>query len=87
MRLYSCDCCRLADQLPKSHKDLTSFSLLTAGKWMSSPELAGAWHAHACMHTAWRQAELDLQQQGVIVNIGRELHNTALGKFLCLLAS
>ena len=61
----------MADQLPRPHKD--PVSLLAAGKWMSAPELVHI------IHTAWKQAELDLQQQGATVDISRKLHDAALG--------
>ena len=61
----------MADLLPRSHQD--PVSLLAAGKWMSAPELVHI------MHTAWTQAELDLQQQGVTVDTSRKLHDAALG--------
>ncbi|DBA82222.1 TPA: hypothetical protein ACH3X2_000496 [Trebouxia sp. C0005] len=61
---------QLADQIPRRHKDPAS--LLAAGKWMSAPELVHI------IDTAWKHAELDLQQQGVTVQTSRQLHDAAL---------
>ncbi|DBA81082.1 TPA: hypothetical protein ACH3X2_000805 [Trebouxia sp. C0005] len=54
----------------RRHKDPAS--LLAAGKWMSAPELVHI------IDTAWRHAELDLQQLGVTVQTSRQLHDAAL---------
>ncbi|DBA67799.1 TPA: hypothetical protein ACH3X2_001201 [Trebouxia sp. C0005] len=61
---------QVADQIPQRHKDPAS--LLAAGKWMSAPELVHI------VDTAWKHAELDLQQQGVTVQNSRQLHDAAL---------
>ncbi|DBA87060.1 TPA: hypothetical protein ACH3X2_000303 [Trebouxia sp. C0005] len=61
---------QLVDQIPWRHKDPAS--LLAAGKWMSAPELVHI------IDTAWKHAELDLQQQGVTVQTSRQLHDAAL---------
>ena len=61
---------QVADQLPRHHKD--SASLLAAGKWISAPELVHI------IDTAWKHAELDLQQEGVTVQTSRQLHDAAL---------
>ncbi|DBA92339.1 TPA: hypothetical protein ACH3X1_003068 [Trebouxia sp. C0004] len=60
----------VAHQLPRCHKDPAS--LLAAGKWMSAPELVHI------IDTAWKHAELDLQQEGVTVQTSRQLHDAAL---------
>ncbi|DBA90161.1 TPA: hypothetical protein ACH3X1_003468 [Trebouxia sp. C0004] len=61
---------QVAHQLPRCHKD--PVSLLAAGKWMSAPELVHV------IDTAWRRAELDLQQAGDTVQTSRQLHDAAL---------
>ena len=49
--------------------------MLTAGTWVSAPELVHI----MLMHTAWKQAELDLQPQGVTVDFSRKSHAAPLG--------
>ena len=44
---------------------------LPAGKWMSAPELVHT------IDTAWKRAELDLQQEGVTAQTSRQLHDAA----------
>ncbi len=61
---------QVADQLPRRRKDPAS--LLAAGKWIFAPELVHI------MNTAWKHAELDLQQEGVTVHTNRQLHDAAL---------
>ena len=61
---------QVADQLPRRHKDPAS--LLAAGKWISAPELVHI------IDTAWKHAELGLQQEGVTVQTSRQLHDAAL---------
>ncbi len=61
---------QVADQLPWHRKDPAS--LLAAGKWISAPELVHI------IDTAWKHAELDLQQEGVTVQTSRQLHDAAL---------
>ena len=61
---------QVADQLPRHRKDPAS--LLAAGKWISAPELVHI------IDTAWKHAELDLQQEGVTVQTSRQLHDAAL---------
>ncbi|DBB15921.1 TPA: hypothetical protein ACH3X3_003296 [Trebouxia sp. C0006] len=51
--------------------NVTPASLLAAGKWMSAPELVHV------SDTAWKHAELDLQQEGVTVQTSRQLHDAA----------
>jgi len=50
---------QVSDQLPRRRKDPAS--LLAAGKWISAPELVHI------IDTAWKHAELDLQQECVTV--------------------
>ena len=57
---------QVADQLPRSYQTLVG--LLAAGRWMSAPQPV------QIIHTAWKQAKLELQQQGANVDISRKLH-------------
>ncbi len=61
---------QVSDQLPRRHTDPAS--LLAAGKWISAPELVHI------IDTAWRDAELELQQEGVTVQTSRQMHDAAL---------
>lgn len=61
---------QLADQLPRRRKDPAS--LLAGGKWISAPELVHI------IDTAWKHAELPLQQEGVTVQTSRQLHDATL---------
>jgi len=54
---------QVAYQLSRHRKDPAS--LLAVGKWISAPELVHI------IHTAWKHAELDLQQEGVTVQTSR----------------
>ena len=65
---------QVADQLSHSYKDPAS--LLAAGKWMSAPELVHI------IDSAWKHAELDLQQKGGTAQTSRKLHDAALGDTL-----
>jgi len=65
---------QVADQLPWCYKDHAS--LLAAGKWMSAPELVHI------IDSAWKHAELDLQQKGGTAQTSRKLHDAALGDTL-----
>ncbi len=61
----------MADHLPQCLKDPAS--LLAAGKWISASELVHI------IDTAWKHAELDLQQEVVTMQTSRQLHDAALG--------
>ena len=61
---------QVADQLPWHHKNPSS--LLAAGMRIFASELVHI------IDTAWKHAELDLQQQGVTVQTSTQLHDAAL---------
>ena len=61
---------QVADQLPRPSKDPEG--LAGIGKWMSAADLV------LLIHSAERQSEAQLQQQGVTVQTSRDLHDAAL---------